>query len=58
VLEDGTHVSAETSQRLTCDTSRTLMRHNEAGRVVEVWARTRTDTFWTPPITGIVSHRT
>jgi 5-methylcytosine-specific restriction endonuclease McrA len=42
VLEDGTHVSAETSQRLTCDTSRTLMRHNEAGRVVEVWARTRT----------------
>jgi hypothetical protein len=42
VLEDGTHVSAETSQRLTCDTSRTLMRHDEAGRVVEVGARTRT----------------
>jgi 5-methylcytosine-specific restriction endonuclease McrA len=42
VLEDGTHVSAETSQRLTCDISRTLMRHDREGRVVEVGARTRT----------------
>jgi hypothetical protein len=49
--------SAETSQRLTCDTGRTLMRHDEEGRVVEVGARTRTDTFWTLPITGIVSPR-
>jgi 5-methylcytosine-specific restriction endonuclease McrA len=42
VLEDGTHVSAETSQRLTCDATRTLMRHDREGRVVEVGARTRT----------------
>ena len=42
VLEDGTHVSAETSQRLTCDASRIVMRHDEAGRVVEIGARTRT----------------
>jgi hypothetical protein len=34
------------------------MRHDEAGRVMEVGVRTRTDTFWTLPITGIVSHRT
>jgi 5-methylcytosine-specific restriction endonuclease McrA len=42
VLEDGTHVSAETSERLTCDASRILMRHDREGRVVEVGARTRT----------------
>src|SRR5262245_45560252 len=32
VLEDGTHVSAETSQRLACDATRVLMRHNADGR--------------------------
>ena len=42
VLEGGAHVSAETSQRLACDASRVVMRHDEAGRVVEVGARTRT----------------
>ena len=42
VLEDGTHVSAETSRRLACDASRVLMRHDPEGRVVEVGARTRT----------------
>ena len=42
VLEDGPHVSAETSQRLSCDASRTWMRHDEEGRVVEVGARTPT----------------
>jgi 5-methylcytosine-specific restriction endonuclease McrA len=42
VLEDGTHVSAETSERLTCDASRTVMRHDEDGRLVEVGGRTRT----------------
>jgi Domain of unknown function (DUF222)/HNH endonuclease len=42
VLQDGTHVSAETSQRLTCDASRILMRHDTEGRVIEVGARTRT----------------
>jgi len=42
VLEDGTHVSAETSQRLACDASRVVMQHGRDGRVVEVAARTRT----------------
>src|SRR3989442_1121664 len=42
VLEDGTHVSAETSRRLACDASRVVMRHGLDGRVVEVAARTRT----------------
>jgi hypothetical protein len=41
-LEDGTHVSAETSRRLACDASRVVMRHDGHGRVVEVDARTRT----------------
>ena len=42
VLEDGVHVSAETSRRLACDASRVVMRHDQDGRVVEVGARTRT----------------
>src|SRR3989441_1334561 len=42
VLEDGTHVPAETSRRLACDASRVVMRHEAHGRVVEVGARTRT----------------
>ena len=42
VLEDGTHVSAETSRRLACDASRVVMRHDDEGRLVEIGARTRT----------------
>ena len=42
VLEEGARVSAETSQRLACDASRVVMRHDEEGRVVEIGARTRT----------------
>jgi len=42
VLEEGSHVSAETSRRLACDASRVVMRHDEDGRTVEVGARTRT----------------
>src|SRR2546425_1484846 len=42
VLEDGTHVSAETSQRLACDATRVIMRHDADGGVTEVGARTRT----------------
>src|SRR5882762_9914709 len=42
VLEGGAHVSAETSQRLACDASRVVMRHDGDGRVVEIGARTRT----------------
>jgi hypothetical protein len=41
-LEDGARVSAETSQRLACDASRVVMRHDEDGRLVEIGARTRT----------------
>src|SRR6266404_5914676 len=42
VLDAGTHVSAETSQRLACDASRVVMRHDPDGRILEVGARTRT----------------
>jgi len=42
VLEDGARVSPETSRRLACDASRVVMRHDDAGRLVEVGARTRT----------------
>jgi 5-methylcytosine-specific restriction endonuclease McrA len=42
VLEDGARVSAETSQRLACDASRVVMRHDCEGRIVEIGARTRT----------------
>jgi hypothetical protein len=42
VLEDGARVSAETSQRLACDASRVVMRHDAEGRTTEIGARTRT----------------
>ena len=42
VLEDGGRVSPETSQRLACDASRVVMRHDQDGRLVEIGARTRT----------------
>src|SRR5437763_7021862 len=42
VLDDGAHVSAETSRRLACDASRVVMRHDPDGRIVEIGARTRT----------------
>ena len=42
VLETGTHVSAETSQRLACDATRVMMKHDADGRITEVGARTRT----------------
>jgi hypothetical protein len=42
VLEDGARVPAGTSQRLACDASRVVMRHDAEGRVVEIGARTRT----------------
>ena len=42
VLEDGAHVSAETSRRLGCDASRVVMRHDADGHTLEVGARTRT----------------
>ncbi len=54
VLEDGAGVSAETSQRLACDASRVVMRHDENGRVVEVGARTRTIP---PAMRRVLQHR-
>ena len=42
VLDDGTHVPAETSRRLACDATRVVMRHDADGHVTEVGARTRT----------------
>jgi Domain of unknown function (DUF222)/HNH endonuclease len=42
VLDGGTRVSAETSQRLACDATQVMMRHDRDGRVTEVGARTRT----------------
>jgi hypothetical protein len=41
-IVDGTRVSAETSQRLACDASRVLMRHDANGNITEVGVRTRT----------------
>ncbi|HVR06425.1 MAG TPA: DUF222 domain-containing protein, partial [Thermoanaerobaculia bacterium] len=35
-LADGTHVSAETSRRLACDSARVVMRHAADGRVLDV----------------------
>ena len=42
VLEDGARVPAGTSQRLACDATRVVMRHDVDGRLLEVGARTRT----------------
>jgi len=42
VVEGGTYVPAETSQRLACDATRVVMRHDVDGRITEVSARTRT----------------
>src|SRR5213593_2824451 len=42
VLEGGTHVPAGTSQRLACDATRVVMRHDSNGQITEVGARTRT----------------
>jgi len=41
-LQGGTHVSAETSQRLACDATRVVMWHDPDGGITEVGARTRT----------------
>jgi hypothetical protein len=54
ILEDGTRVSAETSQRLACDASRVMMRHDAKDRVVEVGARTRTIP---PALRRVLQHR-
>ena len=53
VLEDGLRVPAGTSQRLACDATRVVMRHDADGRVTEVGARTRT----IPPALRRALHR-
>jgi hypothetical protein len=42
VVEAGAYVPAETSQRLACDASRVVMRHDADGGITEVGSRTRT----------------
>ena len=42
VIEGGARVPAGTSQRLACDASRVVMRHDAEGRITEIGARTRT----------------
>ena len=54
VLEDGDHVSAETSRRLACDATRVVMRHDPDGRVIDVGARTRTIP---PALRRVLQHR-
>ena len=54
VLEDGLRVPAGTSQRLACDASRVMMRHDPDGRLLEVGARTRTIP---PAIRRALHHR-
>jgi hypothetical protein len=41
VLEDGEHISAETSRRLACEATRVVMRHAADGSVLDVGRRTR-----------------
>jgi hypothetical protein len=41
-LEDGQHVSAETSRRLACDAAKVVMTHGANGSVLDVGRRTRT----------------
>src|SRR6266446_4374947 len=53
-LEDGAHVSAETSRRLACDATRVVMRHDADGHVAEVGARTRTIP---PALRRVLQHR-
>ena len=54
VLDGGARVSAETSQRLACDASRVVMRHDSSGRLLEMGARTRTIP---PPLRRALHHR-
>src|SRR5262249_41728934 len=42
VVHVGARAPAGTSQRLACDASRVVMRHDADGRITEVGARTRT----------------
>jgi len=54
VLEDGARVAADTSQRLACDASRVVMRHDVKGDITEIGARTRTIP---PALRRALNHR-
>jgi 5-methylcytosine-specific restriction endonuclease McrA len=51
---DGARVSAETAQRMACDASRVVMRHDADGNITEVGARTRTIP---PTLRRALAHR-
>jgi Domain of unknown function (DUF222)/HNH endonuclease len=53
-LADGTHVSAETSRRLACDSARVVMLHAADGRVLDVGRRTRAIS---PALRRALEHR-
>jgi hypothetical protein len=48
LLEEGARVSAETSQRIACDASRVVMRHDADGRLLEVGAHAHHSAGATP----------
>jgi hypothetical protein len=53
-LEDGQHVSAETSRRLACDAAKVVMTHGKDGSVLDVGRRTRTVP---PALRRALAHR-
>jgi hypothetical protein len=53
-LEDGQHVSAETSRRLACDAARVDMLHGPDGSILDVGRRTRTVP---PALRRALAHR-
>ncbi len=42
VVEDGAHISAETSRRLACDAATLTMRHGASGQILDIGRKTRT----------------
>jgi hypothetical protein len=53
-LEDGQHVTAETSRRLACDDAKVVMTHGADGSVLDVGRRTRTIP---PALRRALAHR-
>jgi hypothetical protein len=53
-LEDGQHISAETSRRLACDAAKVVMTHARDGSILDVGRRTRTVP---PALRRALAHR-
>ncbi len=53
-LESGVRVSAETSRRLACDSSKVVMRHDSSDRTLDVGRKTRTVP---PSLRRALAHR-